>query len=639
MTSNHPGIVCLVVVAGGSVDAAQDIIRVRRKAHGAADWIHSPACPYGSPPPGWPAPDQRPARTTRAARSTCPVRRARCPVGEFFSATSRAVWAALSEVIDPDFGVSVVDLGFVRAIAIEERTAVITMTLTSAACPLTDVLENQIRAELARLAAYRHDRQRPRATARHRLYHLAVSSLPSESAEVVIVGGGPAGLTAARHLRAADVSSVLVLEREAEAGGIPRHSDHLGYGLRDLRTVLSGPAYARRLAELADAAGAEIRLSTTVTGWAADRSLLVTSPRGRRRIDARAVVLATGARERPRSARLVPGDRPDGVFTTGQLQNHVHLHHQPAGSSAVIVGAELVSWSAVLTLRAAGCQASLMTTEYGRPEAYAAVTAAGRLGLRVPVARRTRVTRVIGRDRVRAVELEHLDHGKRLTFACDTVVFTGNWIPDHELARLHGIEIDPQHLGPVVDSALRTTADGVFGVGNLLHPVDTADVAALDGRHVVGPVLRYLAQDEPDRPAVRLRAEPPFTWVTPGLIRPGDIPAPRGHASLWAREHRPFPVVTVRQGGRIIARRRLPWPVSPGRVFRVPWDLFGQADPDAGDVTVGLAPPQLLLCLPVAGLAAQRSQHVVAALDEQTAQRGGRLRAGDVVVGGLHRLL
>ena len=415
------------------------------------------------------------------------------------------------------------------------------------------------------------------------------SSLPSESADVVIVGGGPAGLTAARYLRAAGVPSVLVLEREAEAGGIPRHSDHLGYGVRDLRTLLSGPAYARRLAELADAAGADIRLSTTVTGWAADRSLLVTSPRGRRRIEARAVVLATGARERPRSARLVPGDRADGVFTTGQLQNHVHLQHQPVGTSAVVVGAELVSWSAVLTLRAAGCRASLMTTEYGRPESYAAVTAAGRLGLRVPVARRTRVTRVIGRDRVRAVELEHLDSGKRRTFACDTVVFTGSWIPDHELARLRGLEIDPQHQGPVVDSALRTTEDGIFGVGNLLHPVDTADVAALDGRHVSGQVTRYLNHDGVNRPAVRLRAEPPFTWVAPGLIRPGDVAAARGHASLWACDHRRFPRVTVRQGGRIIARHRLPWPVSPGRVFRVPWDLFGQVDAGAGEVVVGLS--------------------------------------------------
>ncbi len=293
-----------------------------------------------------------------------------------------------------------------------------------------------------------------------------------------------------------------------------------------------------------------------------------------------------------------------------------------AGTSAVIVGAELVSWSAVLTLRAAGCRAALMTTEYGRPEAYAAITAAGRLGLRVPVARRTRVTRVIGRERVRAVELEHLDSGNRRTFACDTVVFTGSWIPDHELARLRGIEIDPQHRGPVVDSALRTTADGIFAAGNLLHPVDTADIAALDGRHVSGAVRRYLDLDldldlDPDQdhnrppgdhnrppgdhnrppgdhnrppgPAVRLRAEPPFTWVAPGLIRPGEIPPTRGHASLWASEHRPFPRVTVRQAGRVIAQRRLSWPVSPGRVSRIPWTLFTQVDPDAGDVMIGLS--------------------------------------------------
>jgi thioredoxin reductase len=406
---------------------------------------------------------------------------------------------------------------------------------------------------------------------------------------VVIIGAGPAGLTAARYLRSWGVPSVLVLEREAEAGGIPRHSDHLGFGLRDLRTVLTGPAYARRLAGLAADAGADIRLSTMVAAWAADRSLLTTSPRGRGRIDARAVVLATGARERPRSARLVPGDRPEGVFTTGQLQNHVHLRHRAVGTRAVIVGAELVSWSAVLTLREAGCPASLMTTEYGRPECYAAVTAAGRLGLRVPVARRTRVARVIGRDRVRAVELVHLGTGNRRTFDCDTVVFTGSWIPDHELARMRGLEIDPQHNGPVVDSALRTSADGIFGAGNLLHPVDTADIAALDGQHVASQVRRYLDQDALPRAAVRLRAEPPFTWVTPGIIRPGDVPASRGRALLGAGEYRPFPRVTVRQGGRVIARRRLSWPVSPGRVFRVPWDLFSHADPDAGDVVVGLS--------------------------------------------------
>ena len=162
-------------------------------------------------------------------------------------------------------------------------------------------------------------------------------------------------------------ASVVVLEREAASGGIPRHSDHTGYGMRDLRRVMSGPAYARRLTERAVGAGADVRVQSMVTGWADDSSLWVTSPAGRYRLDARAVVLATGARERPRSARLVPGDRPTGVFTTGHLQNHVHEHGHELGGlggTAVVVGAELVSWSAVLTLRDAGCRPVLMTTEH-----------------------------------------------------------------------------------------------------------------------------------------------------------------------------------------------------------------------------------------------------------------------------------
>jgi thioredoxin reductase len=412
--------------------------------------------------------------------------------------------------------------------------------------------------------------------------------VPTESADVVIIGAGPAGLTAARCLREHGVSSVLVLEREAEPGGIPRHSHHTGFGVRDLRTLLSGPAYARRLADRAGRAGAELRTSATVTGWAGDRSLLVTSPQGRQRIEARAVVLATGARERPRSARLVPGDRPDGVFTTGQLQNFAHRDLGPAGTRAVVVGAELVSWSAVLTLRQAGCSTALMTTEHAHAESYAPVTLAGQIGLGIPVARRTRVSRIIGRDRVRAVELLNLADGRRRTFACDTVVFTGSWIPDHELARLRGLEIDPGNQGPVVDAALRTSADGVFGAGNLLHPVDTADVAALDGQHVSAGVLRYLEHGAARVPGVRLRAEPPLEWVSPAIIRPGDPPPARGRALLWGAEYRPWPRVVVRQDGRIIARRRLSWPLSPGRVFRVPWDFFRNVQPDAGEVHIAL---------------------------------------------------
>lgn len=472
--------------------------------------------------------------------------------------------------------------------------------------------------------------------------------------DVAVVGGGPSGLTAAAGLAAAGLR-VLVLDREREAGGIPRHSPHTGYGLRDLRTVMTGPAYARLLANRALEAGARVRTSAMVTGWAVvtgwasatggdgaggdgAHALDVTTPEGRLRVDARAVVLATGARERPRAARMVPGDRPPGVLTTGQLQNVVHLHHGSVGTRAVVVGAEPVSWSAALTLRAAGCRTVLMTTEHARAESYAAFSVPGRAVLRVPVATTTRVVRINGRDAVESVDVEDLRTGERRTVPCDTVVFTGGWVPDNELARAAGLAIDPGSRSPVVDNTLATSRPGVFAVGNLVHPVDTADVAALDGRHVVRHVLAYLAAASPaafrtvDRPAGRdlphaarpsggatspgtrtgdgdggehgdagggetggmfagaipLRAEAPFRWVSPGLVRPGAGAPPRHRILLWADEHRAVARVVVAQDGREIARRVLPWPVSPGRVFRVPSSLLSGADPRGGPIVISL---------------------------------------------------
>ncbi|WP_019634942.1 NAD(P)/FAD-dependent oxidoreductase [Actinomadura atramentaria] len=406
--------------------------------------------------------------------------------------------------------------------------------------------------------------------------------------DVVVVGGGPAGLTAAAAL--AGRADVLVLDRERATGGIPRHSDHTGYGLRDLRRVMTGPAYARRLTDRALRAGAALHTEATVTGWTGERTLAVTSPRGRYEVEAKAVVLATGARERPRPARLVPGDRPAGVYTTGQLQNLVHLHHGSPGTRAVVVGGELVSWSAVVTLREAGCATVLLTTEHPSPESYAAFNAAGRTVLGVPVATRTRVVRVVGKGRVSGVEVEDTATGRRRTVDCDCVVFTGDWIPDHELARSAGLAMDAGTRGPLVDTALRTSRPGVFAAGNLLHPVDTADIAALDGRFVADRVLDHLAGGGAADPrGVPLVADAPLRWVAPGLLRPGDPAPPRGRLLLWTDELVRVPRVVLTQDGRELSHRTLPWPASPGRVFRVPWSVVRRVRPGGGPVHVGLA--------------------------------------------------
>ncbi len=413
--------------------------------------------------------------------------------------------------------------------------------------------------------------------------------MSAQRVAVAIVGGGPSGLTAAASLADRVDGEVLVIEREAETGGIPRHSDHLGYGIRDLKRFISGPAYARRLTAMAQDAGVTLETEAMVTGWAGDRQLQVTSPRGLRTVTADAVVLATGARERPRPARLVPGDRPDGVYTTGQLQNLVHVHHAKVGSRALVVGAELVSWSAVLTLREAGCATIGMVSGYARPESYAAFRVAGRALMKGPVHTRSRIVGIEGKGRVRSAVVENIETGSRVSVDCDTVVFTGDWIPDHELARTGGLAMDPATRGPVVDAGLRTSSPGVFAVGNLLHPVDTADGAALDGRHVAGTVTSWLERrDEPPK-AIRIRTEGPFRWVAPQLVSLEGGVAPRGDLLFWVDEYRRLPKLRAVQDGRTLATKRTPWPAAPGRVYRAPWSLVADADPAGGDVTVSFA--------------------------------------------------
>ncbi len=250
-------------------------------------------------------------------------------------------------------------------------------------------------------------------------------------ADVLIVGAGPAGLAAALELKKLGVKNVVIADRESEAGGIPRMCGHTGFGLRDLHTVTTGPAYARKYRQLAEQAGIKVHTNTTITGWEDDRKLLYTSPDGLGTIEAKSVLLATGVRERPRAARLVPGHRPQGVFTTGSLQRFVYEQGLPVGKRAVIVGAEIVSLSVVTTLLHAGVKVLNMTTELPQHQLYLPVFLPAKILYadilaRSPILTNTRVSNILGRQRVEGIELTDLVSGKTRIIECDTVVFTGN---------------------------------------------------------------------------------------------------------------------------------------------------------------------------------------------------------------------
>ena len=403
---------------------------------------------------------------------------------------------------------------------------------------------------------------------------------------VVIVGGGPSGLAAAIELRRLGVEPVTVIEREREAGGIPRHSEHTGFGLRDMRRLLSGPRYAERYRELATLAGAEIVTETMVTDWAAGPRLGVTGPAGRREIEPQVVILATGCRERPRSARLVPGSRPAGVMTTSTLQQLVHLRGERVGRRAVVVGAEHVSFSAVATLAHGGASVAALVTDLPRHQSLAAFRAGAAIRYRAPVWTRSELTEIRGMPRVEEVEITDLESGRARTVACDLVIFTADWISDHELAVMAGCELDPGTRGPRVDAMLRTTIPGVFSAGNVLHPAETADVAALDGRHAARAVSDHLgggAGDWPTPTPVMPRA--PLRWVSPNLVGAGDPSPPRARFLLRSAAFLRAPRIEVRQAEAVLWSGRL-LRLVPGRSASIPSGWAERVDPAAGPVTV-----------------------------------------------------
>jgi len=321
---------------------------------------------------------------------------------------------------------------------------------------------------------------------------MSTDSATTETCTVSIVGGGTSGLALAAELMRLKVGKVVVLEREPEAGGIPRHCGHYPFGLREYGRLFKGPQYAKKNRETAENLGVEIRTSATVTALREGGTLEVRSNEGRTLLKADRVVLCTGVRESSRAQRFIGGDRTKGILSTGALQSLVYLKGLRPFGRPIIFGSELVSFSAIQTCAHLKMKPVAMVEEEERLRVrrfFAPYLLLNRMPLHTGV----RNPRIVGRDRVERLHFTNRN-GDETFIEADGVIVSGRFRPEAALVRASHLEVDPGTGGPVIDQFGRCSDPAYFAAGNILRPAETSVFCWDEGKETARRIADDLRQ-------------------------------------------------------------------------------------------------------------------------------------------------
>ena len=374
--------------------------------------------------------------------------------------------------------------------------------------------------------------------------------------QAVVIGGGCGGLAAAAKLKQEGLKDVVLIEKDAELGGVLNQCIHNGFGLTTFKEQLSGPSFAERYEEQVVEAGVEVKLNTMVTHMSSDRIIeYVNQEEGYQKLQADIIILSVGCYERSRGALAISGERPTGVYTAGQAQRYLNIDGYMVGKSVFILGSGDIGLIMARRMSLEGAKvlgvAELMPYSNGLPRNMKQCLD----DFGIPLYLSHTVTNVYGEDRLEKIELAKVDEnrnpipGSEMYFDVDTLLLSVGLIPENSLAEEAGISMDMSTRGPIVDENYMTSVPGIFACGNGLHVHDLADFVTKQAGEAALGALRYLNGSGGDYSSVK--AGNLIGYVVPAKLHKENLPKT---VTLYFRVRKPLKGVTIEisKGDKVI---------------------------------------------------------------------------------------